>query len=212
MFTGIIEEMGRLQSVRPFGNGRRLEIVASTALEDCSVGDSIAVNGVCLTVVSFTSRSFVVEAVEETMKKSTLGLLGSGAELNLERALRANGKLGGHFVQGHVDFVAEVRSIERREDSWMIEVSFPASASANIIPVGSIAVDGVSLTVAEKFKDSFRVSVIPHTFDATLFHSYVRGGPVNIELDMIGKYVLNYVSGQKGSEKMTESYLKGLGY
>ena len=212
MFTGIIEELGRLQSVRPFGNGRRLEIAASTALEDCAIGDSIAVNGVCLTVVSFSESSFVVEAVEETMKKSTLGALKNGDRLNLERALRANGKLGGHFVQGHVDFVAEVRSIEHRADSWMIEIAFPASVSANIIPVGSIAVDGVSLTVAEKLADSFRVSVIPHTFEATLFRSYTRGALVNIELDMIGKYVLNYVGGQKAGKIITEGYLKGLGY
>ncbi len=212
MFTGIIEETGRLQSVRPFGKGRRLEIAASAALEDCAIGDSIAVNGVCLTVVSFTAHSFVVEAVEETMRKSTLGALQNGAGLNLERALRANGKLGGHFVQGHVDFTADVRSIDRREDSWMVEISFPDEASANIIPVGSISVDGVSLTVAEKLSHSFRVSVIPHTFDATLFKTYVRGSQVNIELDMIGKYVLNYMQNQQVSGKINEGFLKGLGY
>jgi len=213
MFTGIIEEKGRLQSVRPFGKGKRLEISASTTLRDCADGDSIAVNGVCLTVVAFTAQSFTVEAVQETMEKTTLGQLKSGATLNLERALRANGKLGGHFVQGHVDFTAEIVNIEQREESWMVEVSFPDSASVNIIPVGSIAIDGVSLTVAEKRKGSFRVSVIPHTFDATLFREYARGSRVNIELDMIGKYVLNYLQTQQGEGKgITEGFLKGLGY
>lgn len=213
MFTGIIEEIGRLQSVRPFGKGRRMEIAASVALQDCAVGDSIAVNGVCLTVVTYTAQSFTVEAVEETMQKSTLATLRTGDGLNLERALRANGKLGGHFVQGHVDFTAEVRDIEKREDSWMVEFTFPEQASANIIPVGSIAVDGVSLTVAEKKTGSFRVSVIPHTFDATLFRGYARGSRVNIELDMVGKYVLNYMKAQQGSGAgITEGYLRGLGY
>jgi riboflavin synthase len=213
MFTGIIEEKGRLRSVRPFGKGKRLEIAASIALQDCAEGDSIAVNGVCLTVVTFTAQSFTVEAVQETMEKSTLGLLPSGAAVNLERALRANGKLGGHFVQGHVDFTAEVLDIEKREESWMVEISFPDHASANIIPVGSISVDGVSLTVAEKRTKSFRVSVIPHTFDATLFRDYRRGSRVNIELDMVGKYVLNYLQAQQGDGKgISEGFLKGLGY
>ncbi|MCB2204275.1 riboflavin synthase [bacterium] len=212
MFTGIIEEQGRLLTVLPFGKGRKLEIEASTALEDCSIGDSIAINGVCLTVVAFSGRSFTVEAVEETMLKSTLGALQRGAAVNLERALRANGKLGGHFVQGHVDFTSEILGTEKRDDSWMVEVSFPESASANIIPVGSIAVDGVSLTVAEKFGGSFRVSVIPHTFAETLFHTYTRGTRVNIELDMIGKYVLNYVRSSTGESGITEGFLKNLGY
>jgi len=211
MFTGIIEEIGKLKSVRPFGKGRRLDITASIVLDGMAVGDSIAVNGVCLTVIAFDDRGFAVEAVEETMKKSTLGMLDAGAPLNLERALRADSRLGGHFVQGHVDFTAEVRGIERREDSWMVEISYPRSASANIIPVGSIGVDGVSLTVAEKRDASLRVSVIPHTWEATLFHTYRKGTRVNIELDMLGKYILNYLQNAKG-EGVTEGYLKSLGY
>ena len=180
-------------------------------MQDGAEGDSIAVNGVCLTVVEFTSGNFAVEAVEETLKKSTLGSLASGARVNLERALRANGKLGGHFVQGHVDFTAEIRAIDRREESWMVEVAFPESASANIIPVGSISIDGVSLTVAEKLASSFRVSVIPHTWEHTLFTQYRKGTRVNIELDMIGKYVLNYLQAS-GGKGISEGFLKGLGY
>lgn len=211
MFTGLIEEVGTLRGVRTLGNGRRFDIGASTVLQDVAEGDSIAVNGVCLTVVAFTEKSFAVEAVEETLKKSTLATLDSGAYVNLERALSANGKLGGHFVQGHVDFTSEIRGIERREESWMVEVAFPESASANIIPVGSISIDGVSLTIAEKRTSSFRVSVIPHTWEHTLFTRYRKGTRVNIELDMIGKYVLNYLQASTG-KGISEGFLKGLGY
>ncbi|MBR9977305.1 MAG: riboflavin synthase [Bacteroidetes bacterium] len=212
MFTGIIEELGQLLSIRPFGKARRLEIAATVTLEDCLIGDSIAVNGVCLTVVALTGRSFTVEAVEETMQKTTLDHLHTGTSLNLERALRANGKLGGHFVQGHVDFTAELRGIEKREGSWMVECSYPDSASPNIISMGSIAIDGVSLTVAEKQAGSFRVSVIPHTFSTTLFERYRAGTRVNIELDMLGKYILNYLSHLQKGEGVSNAYLKDLGY
>lgn len=211
MFTGIIEEVGTLKSVRPLGKGRRLDISANTVLGGVAVGDSIAVNGVCLTVIAFSDGGFAVEAVQETMKKSTLGMLDVGAQLNLERALRADSRLGGHFVQGHVDFTAELRGIERREESFMVEISYPRSVSANIIPVGSIGVDGVSLTVAEKRDTSFRVSVIPHTWEATIFNTYRKGKHVNIELDMLGKYILSYLQNAKG-EGVTEGYLKSLGY
>jgi riboflavin synthase len=211
MFTGIIEEVGAVRTVQRLGNGRRFVIAASTVLQGVAEGDSIAVNGVCLTVTKYSRDSFSVEAVEETMKKSTLGALAAAAEVNLERALRADGKLGGHFVQGHVDFTTAIRSVERRAESWMVAFAYPPGAAANIIAMGSIAIDGVSLTVAEKDADSFRVSVIPHTWDNTLFRSYTKGSRVNIELDMIGKYVLNYLR-ESGSTGITEGYLRNLGY
>ncbi len=211
MFTGLIEEIGTIRSVQQLGNGRRFDIAASVVLQDTVIGDSIAVNGVCLTVVGFTDRMFTVEAVEETIRKSSLGTLGTGAPVNLERALRANGKLGGHFVQGHVDFTAEILRIEQRAESWLVTCSFPDSAAANIIPMGSITVDGISLTVAEKTATSFSVSVIPHTWETTLFRHYSRGTRVNIELDMIGKYVLNYLR-QSGKGGISEGFLKDLGY
>jgi riboflavin synthase len=211
MFTGIIEEIGTLRKVGRFGNGRRFDIAADIALGDIAVGDSISVNGVCLTVTRFTDESFTVEAVQETISKSTLGTLAEGASVNLERALRANGKLGGHFVQGHVDFTSEFHGVERRAESWMAAFTYPGSASANIIPMGSIAIDGISLTIAEKNAGLFRVSVIPHTWETTLFHTYSRGTHVNIELDMIGKYVLNYLRDGSG-EKFDERALRELGY
>ncbi len=211
MFTGIIEEIGTLRNVRRFGNGRRFDVAATVALEGLAIGDSIAINGVCLTVTRFTGATFTVEAVEETMRKSTLASLTDGAPVNLERALRANGKLGGHFVQGHVDFTSDFLGAERRAESWMAAFSYPESASANIVPMGSIAIDGISLTIAEKDAGSFRVSVIPHTWEMTLFHSYARGTRVNIELDMIGKYVLNYLRESRGG-KIDEDFLRELGY
>ena len=211
MFTGIIEEVGAVRALQPLGKGRRMEIAASIALKDIAEGDSIAVNGVCLTVTQFTRDSFTVEAVEETMKKSTLASLVPGTQVNLERALRTDGKLGGHFVQGHVDFTTEIRSIERRAESWMVGIVYPADAAANIIPMGSIAIDGVSLTVAEKDASVFRISVIPHTWETTLFRNYAHGRRVNIELDMIGKYVLNYLR-ESGGTGITEGYLRNLGY
>jgi riboflavin synthase len=211
MFTGIIEEVGAVRALQQLGKGRRMEIGASIALKDVAEGDSIAVNGVCLTVTHFTRNSFTVEAVEETMKKSTLASLAPGAQVNLERALRADGKLGGHFVQGHVDFTTEIRSIERRAESWMVAIAYPSESAANIIPLGSIAIDGVSLTIAEKDASVFRISVIPHTWETTLFRNYVQGARVNIELDMIGKYVLNYLR-ESGSAGITEGYLRNLGY
>ncbi len=131
--------------------------------------------------------------------------------MNLERALRANGKLGGHFVQGHVDFTANILSIDRRAESWLVTFNFPGAAAANIVAMGSIAIDGISLTVAEKTATSFGVSVITHTWETTLFQHYLRGRSVNIELDMIGKYVLNYLR-ESGKGGISEGFLKELGY
>jgi riboflavin synthase len=211
MFTGIIEEIGLIRSIAPLGKGRGIEIAASIALRDIAVGDSISVNGACLTVISFVKDSFRVEAVEETLKKTTIGSFRAGFRVNLERALRVGGKLGGHFVQGHVDFTARILSVERRQESWMLEIAYPPSAAANIIAQGSICVDGVSLTVAEKLPASFRVSIIPHTWNNTLFASLGKGAEVNVELDIVGKYVLAYLEqGKSGAVSM--DFLRGLGY
>ncbi|HOJ03936.1 MAG TPA: riboflavin synthase [Bacteroidota bacterium] len=211
MFTGIIEEVGKLRGRVPLGRGARLDIEGHIALADIAEGDSIAVNGVCLTVVDFDATGFRVEAVEETLSKSTIGMLKPGDRVNLERALRVGGKLGGHFVQGHVDFTSRVMAIDRREESWLLSIGFPAQAAANIVPMGSIAIDGVSLTVARKEDDHFVLSIIPHTWEHTLFHTYRIGTTVNIELDILGKYVLQ---GQRApaTTPITEDGLRSLGY
>lgn len=211
MFTGIIEEVNTVRAVAPLGNGRALEINGLAAVEDIAIGDSISVNGVCLTVIDFNDSSFRVEAVEETLHKSGIGRLRPDAMVNLERALRVGGKLGGHFVQGHVDCTATLVRIDQRAESWMFWFQYPPEHDANIIPVGSIAVDGVSLTIAEKQDDRFAVSVIPHTYANTLFRTYKQGSVVNIELDMIGKYVLQFLQGRE-SEGLSANRLRELGY
>ena len=211
MFTGIIEEVGTIHNISPLGNGRTLEIRGSVALQEMDRGDSISVNGVCLTVIDFNVQMFRVEAVEETLLKSGIGTLNPQSEVNLERALRAGGKLGGHFVQGHVDCTADLKRIDRRNESWMFWFKYPPEHDANIIPMGSIAIDGVSVTVAEKRDGMFAVSVIPHTFKNTLFRTYQEGIAVNIELDMIGKYVLQYLQSRK-NEGLSAEKLYELGY
>ncbi|MAT39830.1 MAG: riboflavin synthase [Ectothiorhodospiraceae bacterium] len=200
MFTGIIEEIGTLTKVISFGKGKRLQISGAKSLENIALGDSIAINGVCLTVVDWDDTSFTVEAVEETLKKSTFGSFETGMRVNLERALKVGGKLGGHFVLGHVDCTTELARIDQREESWLYRFRYPSEYRANIIPVGSIAVDGVSLTIAEKDDETFAVSIIPHTRETTLFHTYRPGSEVNIEFDMLGKYILNYLDINRGSD------------
>jgi riboflavin synthase len=212
MFTGMIEEVGSIENISPLGNGRRIDITASVILEDMRLGDSISINGVCLTVVACTSRRFSVEAVEETMKKTSFsGFLG-GTPVNLERAMKADGRIGGHFVQGHVDTVSRILSIQKREESLWIGIAYTAMEAAWIIPRGSIAVDGVSLTVAEKSKDTFFISIIPHTSGNTIISRYKIGDVVNIEYDMLGKYIVNMLEVRAEKPSITTDYLKQLGY
>jgi riboflavin synthase len=190
MFTGIVEEIGTIDELKGSRNGaRRFYIKCHVVLEDLKIGDSLAVNGVCLTVVEKSKGSISVEAVEETIKKTTLGSYKPGDSLNLERAVRLTDRLGGHIVQGHVDATGKVVSIDRLPMSRMYRFKIPRGLMKYIIPVGSIAVNGVSLTVAEKLSESFRVAVIPHTFDNTCFKFLRVGSEVNIEIDMIAKYV-----------------------
>jgi riboflavin synthase len=212
MFTGIIEEVGTLRSATPRGSGRELTISARRALHDVAVGDSIAVNGVCLTVTSFTTDAFMVDAVEETMRKTALGQYKAGAQLNLERALRAGGKLGGHYVQGHVDTTSTCTGIEKRSDSWMLAFMLPSNFQGNVIPVGSIAIDGVSLTVAWKGSEAFGVSIIPHTFENTILATYRVGSLVNLEFDVIGKYVQSFIEAARTPSSLDAGRLRELGY
>lgn len=212
MFTGIIEEVGTLRTVSPRGRGRELTIAASQVLHDIALGDSIAVNGVCLTVTSFTTGTFTVDAVEETIRKTALGKYNTGAPLNLERALRAGGKLGGHYVQGHVDTTSTCTGIEKRSDSWILTFMLPSNFRGNIIPVGSIAIDGVSLTVAWKGSEAFGVSIIPHTFENTIFSTYSVGSLVNLEFDVIGKYVQSFIEAERTFSPIDGGRLRDLGY
>lgn len=189
MFTGIVEEIGNVKAIRVRGDGMRIEIGAKKVLMGLSVDNSISVNGTCLTVVSRTRGSFSLDAVKETLRKTSLGGLRSGSEVNLERAVTLHQRLGGHLVQGHVDTPGTVLKRTNLKTSWMYTIGFPKRFRKYLIPVGSIAVDGVSLTVARLFADRFVVAIIPFTFENTIFHEYSAGSKVNLEFDIVGKYI-----------------------
>jgi riboflavin synthase len=189
MFTGIIEEIGKVKAIRVRGDGMRIEIGAKQVLTGLSVDNSISVNGTCLTVVSRKRGSFSLDAVKETLRKTSLGGLRSGSKVNLERAVTLHQRLGGHLVQGHVDTAGTVLKRTNLKASWMYTIGFPQRFRRYLIPVGSIAVDGVSLTVARLFADRFEVAIIPFTFENTIFHEYSAGSKVNLEFDIVGKYI-----------------------
>lgn len=190
MFTGIIEEMGTIKGIRGSSTGgRRFRIGCDKVMEDLAIGDSLSVNGVCLTIVQRVKSEVDVEAVEETIKKTTLGGLKVGDAVNLERAASMESRIGGHLVQGHVDATGKVLAIETLPLSRVFRFRIPKSLMKYLIPMGSIAINGVSLTVAEKLSDSFKVAIIPHTYGNTVFRYLRIGSAVNIEIDMMAKYI-----------------------
>lgn len=189
MFTGLIEEMGTVQRVSRMESGARLTILAKHVLTATQVGDSIAVNGVCLTVTSLQAAAFTADAVIETLERSTLGQINAGKRVNLERAMLANGRFGGHIVAGHVDATGQVQSAKREGDGYILAVQVPADLSRYIVEKGSIAIDGVSLTVMDMEGERVRVSLIPHSSGATTLGHVQVGDAVNLEVDMLAKYV-----------------------
>jgi riboflavin synthase len=210
MFTGLIEEMGSVKSINAFGGGVRLTIEAKSILNDIRMGDSININGACQTVVSFDDKGFTVEAVEETLKKTNLGLLKTGNKVNLESSLTLNKKLGGHFVLGHVDSTGKITSIEKLSSSILVSISYPAKFSNYVINVGSITVNGISLTIARFNNNTLTVSVIPHTWQETNLQFLKVGDQVNLEFDVLGKYVAKILG--KEESGITDDWLKDLGY
>ncbi|MCZ7526076.1 MAG: riboflavin synthase [Acidimicrobiia bacterium] len=190
MFTGIVEELGRVRGVEPRSGGARLEIEASTVLTDAELGASIAVNGCCLTVVELGPGWWAADAVTETLERTCLGDLAPGDPVNLERPVRLEDRLGGHLVQGHVDGVGRVAGRRPLPDgSTRVTVEVPAPLLRYVVEKGSVAVDGVSLTVAALGRDGFDVAVIPHTGEVTTLGHKDVGAPVNIEVDVLAKYV-----------------------
>ena len=195
MFTGIIEEVGIVKGITGSSKGgRKFAIGCLKVMEDISIGDSLSVNGVCFTIVKKLKNEVNVEAVEETIKKTTLGGLRTGDPVNLERAVTLNSRIGGHLVQGHVDTTAKLMAIERLQMSNIYRFRLQRQYMKYLIPIGSVAVNGVSLTVAEKLADSFKVAIIPHTQENTTFRFLRMGGTVNVELDMMAKYVESLLS------------------
>lgn len=194
MFTGIIEEIGTVAHIEERGGGKRLTIEASMAAE-LSVDQSVSINGACQTVVDTTDSTFSVDTIKETLRKTTFGALEAGMPVNLERALQAGDRLDGHFVQGHVDSTGTIVEARREETDWLYRIRFEPSYASYLIPVGSIAVDGISLTVARLGEDTFTVAIIPHTFEETnVSATWDEGSDVNLEFDLIGKYVARTLS------------------
>jgi len=189
MFTGLVEETGIVRSIKRKGGSVIFTVQGKKTLKNLRIDHSIAVEGVCLTVIKRTSKTFDVQAVEETLKKTTLGKLQTGSPVNLERPLLPSDRLGGHFVLGHVDGLGKVSALEFRESSWVFWIQVPKKFIHHLVPVGSIAVNGVSLTMAEVKGNSFAVSIIPHTMDVTTFKLLQPGMAVNLEFDVLGKYV-----------------------
>lgn len=209
MFTGIVEELGKVKSLKRTSAESRLVISASVIMTDMHIGDSIAVNGVCLTVISFTDKEFTVDVMNETFMRSSLGNLRIGDEVNLERAMAANGRFGGHIVSGHIDGTGRIKACFDDGNAKWYEITAASELLEGIVMKGSVAIDGISLTVAKVTPLSFAVSVIPHTLDATVLRNKRAGDIVNIETDVIGKYIKRFVTEGKESESIYEKIGRG---
>jgi len=203
MFTGIITEIGLVAEIRRVGNGVRIAVTAPFSSKELHVNDSISVNGVCLTVVATIGSTFETEAVAETLRKTTLGALRIASPVNLELPVRLNDRLGGHLVLGHVDCVGDVRKVVKQENSWLLTIAAPTALAKYLVPVGSVAVDGISLTVASLSRNEFVVSIIPHTLEKTTISGAHEGLKVNLEFDIIGKYIERLMIGEEPTDRGT---------
>ena len=194
MFTGIVEELGSVQSVECRGENARIVIKGPLVVLDTKHGDSIAVNGVCLTALDISSNSFAADVSRETLERSTLGRLKPGTAVNLERAVTPTTRLGGHIVQGHVDGRGKFVEVHDHGESWTIRISFPSELARYLVYKGSVAVEGISLTIAALSDDWFEVAIIPKTWEVTNLSRLSPGDEVNIEVDIMGKYVERILS------------------
>jgi riboflavin synthase len=196
MFTGIIEEMGSVKALRRDGSAARLTVSASIVLGGTAIGDSICVNGVCLTVVDLAKDGFSADVAVETLRVTNLGELKIGVNVNLERALQLSARIGGHLVSGHVDAVGRIREKREEGNGWRIFIDAPDAVLRYVIRKGSIAIDGISLTIADVDKSGFSIAMIPHTAKLTTLGFKAGGDSVNLETDIIGKYVERLLSGR----------------
>ena len=200
MFTGLVEEIGIVNNISLQGNSGTIAIKASVVTEGTKVGDSIAVNGVCLTVTSLSDDGFTADVMAETVRRSSLGSLKSGDRCNLERAMAADGRFGGHIVSGHIDGTGRVAKVVREENAIWFTIEADKSLLGYIVEKGSVALDGISLTVAAVSNTDFKVSIIPHTQEATTLYLRKPGDIINIETDVIGKYVAKMMGRETGSD------------
>ena len=197
MFTGIVEELGSVSNFERHTDGAKISIAAKIVVEDTKDGDSIAVNGVCLTALGVTADGFYADVSNETLRRSTLGNLTAGSRVNLERALTLSARLGGHLVQGHVDGRGTFISATQEGDFYTVRIGFPPELSKYLVHKGSVAVEGISLTIAELYDDSFDLAIIPKTWELTNLSTLKPDDAVNLEVDMIAKYVERMINGER---------------
>lgn len=208
MFTGIIEEVGTLQGKQSRGDVITIKIGCRKVLEDVKIGDSIASNGVCLTVTRFDQHAFWADLTPESLKRSTFAALNIGSAVNLERALLANSRLDGHMVSGHVDTMTTLDMVQKLQNSYVLRFALTKANQKYVVEKGSVAINGISLTVTDVTERSFCVSVIPHTFEITNLNQLKKGSAVNIEFDQLGKYLLK----EKSESTLTYDKLAQWGY
>jgi riboflavin synthase len=213
MFTGIIEELGAVESLQTRAAGARLRVQCSTVMSDLTEGASIAVNGVCLTAVDQRAGSFAADLAPETLRRSNLGDLRAGSRVNLERPLSPTGRLSGHIVQGHVDGTGEFLSLEDLgDDNWWLRIRVPADLDAFLVYKGSIAIDGISLTIAALEGDVLSVTIIPHTYRNTTLGGYGAGARLNLECDVLAKHVEKLLRKLDLKDRLTVEKLRENGY
>ena len=208
MFTGIIKETGTIKQITDKGQDIEFEVISSVLIKDVKTGDSIAINGICLTVKSFDGDSFTFDVSSSTLAHTNLAELKTGDKVNLEDSLTPSDKLGGHFVSGHIDCTAKVIGIEKTGRAYEITFDLPSEAAPFITERGSVAIDGISLTVTEVTGDSFKVVIIPHTFENTILGSKGTGSSVNIEVDMLARYIANYLNNKQKTSGEKDRILK----
>lgn len=213
MFTGIVEELGTIANMQQTGEAMKLTISAETILADVNLGDSIAVNGICLTVTSFSPTSFTVDVMPETMRTTSLQSLGRGSAVNLERAMSANGRFGGHFVTGHIDGTGTIIDKKRSYNAVYYKIQLANELLRYCLQKGSVAIDGTGLTIFGVDESSITISLIPHTLNQSVIGTKTAGDIVNIECDMIGKYIERFIT-QPTSKKssITENFLQDNGF
>lgn len=215
MFTGLIEEIGIVRTIVNGVKSAQIQIEAKKVLEEVQIGDSISTNGVCLTVTKFTSNTFTVDVMPETMRRSNLKNLISGSKVNLERALKVSDRLGGHIVSGHIDDTGVITDFTKEDNATWVTIKAPKNIMKYVISKGSIAIDGTSLTVAQVDENNIKVSIIPLTKDKTILLSKKEGDEVNIECDIVGKYIEKLVSfkeEEKQTSNITMDFLRNHGF
>jgi riboflavin synthase len=214
MFTGIIEEVGKVTSIREEHGTHRLTVAASKLLTELKKGDSIAVSGVCLTAVAIAPNSVTFDLADETWQRTSFSRMHEGALVNLELPMRADGRFGGHIIQGHVDGTGEFLALDRIEgaDDYWLRIQIPEELARYVIHKGSLSIEGISLTVAKIEGTTVSVAIIPHTAEMTHLVSLKRGDPVNLEVDMIAKYVEKMMKGESGNSPLTLEQLVQQGF